>query len=114
MGLLLYAPAYAQAPLAPQKEKGTVDVKELAHQIAQDYGINEKDFTAVIQCESNWDIRADGDKHTSFGLLQIHLPAHPEVSYIDATDPVFALKWGAQAFKEGKQGMWSCWRIVKG
>jgi len=64
----------------------------------------------VIRCESEFNPNAVGDNGTSYGLAQIHLPAHPSVSKEEALDPKFAVGWMVQAFKEGKGSMWTCYR----
>ena len=48
----------------------------------------------------------EGTREKSFGIAQIHLPDHPDVSYQEATDPAFAVEFMAKAFAKGKQGWW--------
>ena len=50
-----------------------------------------------------------GDREQSFGLVQIHLPAHPTVTKEQAKNPYFAVEWLAQGIAEGKASMWSCY-----
>lgn len=66
----------------------------------------------TIKCESGFNKDAVGDNGTSFGLVQIHLPAHPYVTKEEATDPQFALDFIIDAFKNGQQKMWTCARIL--
>lgn len=51
---------------------------------------------------------AIGDREKSYGLAQISLPHHPEVSYEEAIDPDFALNFLAKNLSEGKGWLWSC------
>ena len=39
----------------------------------------------------------------SFGLVQIHLPAHPEITYEQAIDPSFSLDWAGERWNERGQ-----------
>lgn len=72
----------------------------------------------VINCETagTWDPKIqsrakykNGKQEQSFGLVQIHLPAHPNVSYEEATDPYYAIDFLIDHWKKGNQWMWSCY-----
>lgn len=81
-------------------------------------------MNAIISCESQWDYTVQskhtyhernvpkgykvGDREQSFGLVQIHLPAHSNVTKEDATDPEFAIEFLAKNLKAGKASMWTC------
>jgi hypothetical protein len=56
----------------------------------------------------------DGTREESYGLVQIHLPAHPTVSKDQATDPTFAIAFLVENIKAGNAKIWSCYRIVTG
>jgi hypothetical protein len=62
--------------------------------------------------ESGWYTKAIGDNGTSFGLVQIHLPAHPNVTRAQAEDPEFALNFIVDAFLKGDEWMWTCWKVM--
>ena len=51
-----------------------------------------------------------GDRERSFGLSMIHLPDHPDISYEEATDPVFALTYMADEFAAGRASQWYCYK----
>lgn len=81
---------------------------------------------AIISCESGYNPTAQsnhaytkdrplegvvaGQREQSFGLVQIHLPAHKNISYEQAIDPVFAVEFLAKNIKNGNIWMWSCAR----
>lgn len=50
-----------------------------------------------------------GDREQSYGLVQIHLPAHPHVSHDEAIDPEFATEFLARNLAAGRGSMWSCY-----
>ena len=50
-----------------------------------------------------------GQREQSFGLVQVHLPAHPTVSKEQAIDPEFAIDFLAKNLAQGRGAMWSCW-----
>jgi hypothetical protein len=56
----------------------------------------------------------DGTREESYGLVQIHLPAHPTVSKEEAQDPTFSIVFLVEHIKAGKAKIWSCYRIVTG
>jgi N-acetyl-anhydromuramyl-L-alanine amidase AmpD len=43
----------------------------------------------------------------SYGLFQIHLAAHPDISIASATDPGFATEWSAQQIAAGRVSWWT-------
>ena len=100
---------YASEPEAPRvvQIKKVVDwtpariEKEIDEQ-AEKYGVSASEMKRVIKCESqgsttvqsHWR-RPDGTREQSFGLVQIHLPAHKDVTKEEAQNPEFAIEWMA-------------------
>lgn len=66
-------------------------------------GVPANVLALILAHESGWSEHAVGDQGTSFGLAQIHLPAHPNVSRSQAEDPRFAINWTADELK----GIWA-------
>lgn len=85
-------------------------LQALAYKVAEDDGLNAAHFVGTIQCESGWDTNAIGDRGTSIGLAQIHLPDHSDVKKEQATDPRFAIHYMASQWLLGHESEWSCWR----
>lgn len=87
--------------------------EEMEAYIIREYPEYSTDMIRVINCESNFNPSIGGDLrengYTSWGLSQIHLPAHQNVSKEQATDPLFAIRFMGEAFEKGKQEMWSCY-----
>jgi len=96
----------------PKVEASTLSKQELVAMAMADaasYGLNVNRFVAVIGCESNWDVNAvspTGD----YGLVQVNLKSHPDVSLSEAEDPLFALKWASEQWSEGHAREWVCYR----
>jgi hypothetical protein len=83
---------------------------------------------AVAKCESGYNVSVQskhrytesnvpkgykvGDREQSFGLVQIHLPAHPSISKEQATDPEFAAEFLVKNLSQGKGSMWTCYNKV--
>lgn len=67
----------------------------------------------VITCESGNNPDAVGDFGTSYGLSQIHLPAHPEITKAEALDPDYAVAYMARMFSIGQHGQWTCYRMLR-
>lgn len=47
-----------------------------------------------------------GTQEKSYGICQIHLPDHPEISYEQAIDPDFCIEYMAQQFAQGNASQW--------
>ena len=63
----------------------------------------------TLNCESGFKYDSLGDKGTSFGIAQIHLPAHLNITKEQALDPYWAINWSVEQFKKGNARIWSCY-----
>lgn len=70
---------------------------------AQAYGLPAEILDLIITDESSWNPHAVGDNGSSYGLAQIHLPAHPDVTQQQAQDPTFAIFWTAKELGQAYQ-----------
>ena len=64
--------------------------------------------------ESGWHPDAIGDNGTSFGLVQIHLLAHPNITREQALNPTFALNFIVDEFLKGNEWKWTCYKAIYG
>jgi len=87
---------------------------------AAEYGVSAPVMKKVIECEStgsttiqSYHRRPDGSREQSYGLAQIFLPAHPEVTKEQAIDPAFAIRFMAEEFSKGNAWKWTCWKRLK-
>ena len=81
---------------------------------ADKYGVNRSLLAQIIKCESGSNPNAVGDHGTSFGLVQIHLPAHPNITKEQALDPEFSTDYLAKQISIGNANMWSCYKKERG
>jgi hypothetical protein len=66
--------------------------------------------TAQINRHPSWgDV---GDQERSFGLVQIHLPDNPKVSYREATNPDFSLDFLGEKLANNQGNKWTCYRTL--
>ena len=93
------------------------DVLRLIEHYASAYGVDSEVMSKVIFCESGFNpkiqsqiINSKGEQEQSYGLSQIHIPSHPDVTIEQATDPEFAIEFMARAMSNGDSWMWTCWR----
>lgn len=88
--------------------------------------VNQKSMLETIRCEAKKNddgtfdplgqsemLRPDGSQEKSYGLVQIHLPDHPEITKEQAQNPDFAVSFMASEFSTGHASAWSCWRLLK-
>lgn len=107
-------------PLSPRET-----VTELVQKYSTEYKVSGAQMMATLQCEdttfdftkqsdltykegNRWGKPA-GSREQSYGVAQIHLPDHKDITYEQATDPDFAVKYMAEQFSLGKQKSWSCY-----
>lgn len=68
----------------------------------------------TIACETSntflSDIKSQYPGEQSYGLAQINLPAHPEVTKEEANDPDFAVQFIVKHFAQSEESLWTCWR----
>ncbi len=74
------------------------------------YGVSEQRIYRTIECESGFRTDVRGDGGNSWGLAQIHLPSHPEITKEQAVTPAFAVEFISKEFSEGRARKWTCWR----
>lgn len=101
-------------------------IKEKVTDYATKYKVPVSEMWRVIDCEnpsldpkmqSKYIYKKDrpsegvkaGEQERSFGLVQIHLPAHPSISYEEATDVDFSLEFLAKNLSEGNGKIWTCY-----
>lgn len=80
---------------------------------ADKYSVPQTVLKKVIHCESLNDPKAVGDHGTSFGLVQIHLSAHPEIKKEEALDAEFSVNYLAKSLSTGKGKQWTCYKMLK-
>ncbi len=88
-------------------------LREFAAADARAYKLDVVAFLATIQCESQFRPYAVS-RTADFGIAQIHLAAHPEITKAEAFDPRWSLSWAAKQWSEGRASEWSCFRIISG
>jgi len=71
------------------------------------YGVSAQTMDTIVKGESDYCEYQFGDHDTSFGCVQIHLPAHPDITRAEALNVFFSLNYLAQQLSEGHCVMWS-------
>lgn len=107
---ILSVPTVEAAVYIPDFESTTTTATYIRH-AALEFGADPDSLLATLTCESDLDIHAVGDSNSSFGISQIHLPAHPEISKEQALDPEWSIDWAARMFAQGRQSMWTCYNM---
>ena len=92
--------------LLPQHEP----IEELIKRIAEDYKVSPSLMLRIARCESGLRPSAIGDFNNSFGLWQIHLPSHPQITKEQALNALWSTKWSAEKIANGKAYMWTCFK----
>ena len=107
--------AVAPSPKPQDAPQPCLTVQECVVYYGDKYDLSKEKkelMKKVIWCESRNLRYAVGDNGTSFGLSQIHLPAHPYVTKEQAFDIDFSIDFMAKEFSKGNEGIWSCTGIV--
>ena len=96
-----YGMPIVQASVVLEKNE-TIDLRARAKEIADEYGVSFEIMDRIIEQESQWNptaISETGD----YGLSQINLKYHPDITEAQALDPEFALRFLAQTIKAGDE-----------
>lgn len=110
--------------VVPRLSNAEIDSK--VSTAATKYGVSAATMRAIINCENRdliptlqsghyykegnrWGFSTT-TREKSFGIVQIHLPDHPEVSYEQATDADFSIDFLAKYISQGKVRQWSCYK----
>ncbi len=91
--------------------RNALDVDRMVTEASFKFGADAVMLWTILWCESRFDYNAIGDHGTSFGIAQIHLPAHPEITKEQAFDPLFSIYFLAKEVARGRAWQWTCWSI---
>jgi len=96
--------------------KGDKDVKETIiakiSLVASEYGVSSYQMKRTVECESSFRniqseiVNKKGEREDSWGICQINLPSHPEVSKEQALNIDFSLEFMASEIAAGRDGQW--------
>lgn len=116
---LFVSPAHATAPVMPPEattvaQGESISIESLITRSAQKWSVDRRVVARVIECESGGNPNAVGDNGTSFGIVQIHAPSHPQISRAQALDPAWAINFLAHQISLGNGSMWTCFKIIRG
>lgn len=98
----------------------TSTIEVLVRTAQAKYGLSDT-FYRTLKCESDgWQnvqsyiAHAGGPngREDSWGVAQIHLPDHPEVTKTEAMDPLWAVDWAAEEFAGGNAHLFSCYNAL--
>lgn len=110
--LTLQKPEAAPLPteyISATSETRTQTLQRFASETAEYNGLNPYVFDLIISHESQWNPHAISKTH-DYGIAQINLHYHPDVSKIEAENPQWALVWMATEWKQGRESEWSTYR----
>lgn len=109
VAFLIALPVKSSDPIPLQNASLDTKYSIVAYTIesAQEARIQPRTALNVMRCESNYDPDAVGDHNHSFGLSQINLPSHPDISKEEALDPKFAIEYLTHGLAK-KTDHWSC------
>lgn len=109
--------ALASSTPAVVPQAATSTIEALVRSVEAKFGLAD-DFYDTIRCESDgWQnvqsyiVHEGGPngRENSWGVAQINLTYHKEVTEEQALDPVWALNWAAQEFAAGHQYLFHCY-----
>ncbi len=115
--LLVIVFLFAILPCA-HAQNPTQEIREIVSSLVTDaaakYSVDRDFIWRTLWCESRFDFSAIGDHGTSFGIGQIHQPAHPEISTEQAFNAAFSIDFTAREMSVGNAWKWSCFKKIFG
>lgn len=113
----------AQTPISVQTTPETNQEKaaRLVKEFSTAYHVSGAEMYATIKYETAGTFDPciqskymyKGAREESYGLAQIHLPAHPDITKEQACNPVFAVAFMAREFSLNRQWEWTGWKLLK-
>jgi len=97
-------------PISVHAQTAPPEIQSIINNASDTYQVSPYTLENVLNCESTFNPEAVGDATTSFGIAQIHLIAHPEISLQEALNPVWAIDYLASSISSGKGNQWTCYR----
>lgn len=119
----MYSPVVlaARAEEAPAQLSSPKEIAAYARKVQHAYALSN-DFFETLRYESRGFLNGqstvpnkkgpDGYED-SWGVCQIHLPAHPEITKEQAMDPEWCIDWSAEEFKKGRAWQWTGWQLIQ-
>lgn len=91
--------------------------RDYAVYLAAKERLNVGEFLATLKCEGDFhngqsyvkSATGPNGREDSWGVVQIHLPSHPEITKEQALNPFWSLNWMADQWLKGNKWKWSCW-----
>jgi hypothetical protein len=107
--------AYAAPVIATTTIAATSTVQELIVSDAAKYDVPSEEISTVLDCESTMGKYVEGDigsstATTSWGIAQINLPNHPDITKAQALNDAFAIDFLAKSIAAGRGYWWTCYR----
>lgn len=87
-----------------------MSVEEVVHHFADQYNVSAERMLVTMKCESSLNPKAIGDGGHSYGIAQIHLPSHRNITIEQAQSIPFSAEFMAQEFSKGNARIWTCYR----
>lgn len=113
-------------PVTPKvDQRKALSVEELINSASAKYNVSSSEMWRIMRCENKsfdpkmqsrhiYDFSSarrnivEGTRERSYGLVQIHLPDHPTITYEQATDPAFSVDFLAKNLSKGRGYWWTC------
>lgn len=105
---VLTVPVAEAAPI----DTSTSTLVAFAIEQAKANGLNVDHFVKTLACEDSFDVSLPPSPTHDYGVAQIHLASHPDVTMDEALDPYWSIAWAAERFGSNPY-MWNCYAIEK-
>jgi len=98
-------------------------IKDRIKTYSETYGVSEEVMNVVVACESQYnhttqsfvpDPTGPNSREDSWGLVQIHLPSHPNITKDQAVEIEFSLNFLADNLSKDNGRIGICWRMFYG
>lgn len=94
-------------------------LRDYAIYVSSKEGLSVGAFLATLKCEGDFyngqsyvkKIGGPNGREDSWGVAQIHLPSHPEISKEQALNPFWSINWMADEWLKGNEWKWTCYKI---
>ena len=113
LSVLLLCTLLSHLAFAQDIPKPPIYIQKIIDQASVIYGVSTSTIEYVLNNESGYKSNAVGDQGCSIGISQLNLCANPEITRVQALDPIWSIDYLSWNIYQHNGDMWTGYRLWK-